>query len=129
MSTSPRLAKLISVLAVRDHEATRNYFEEILGFTVDHADHEWVMLERDSARIHLGHCPDDMPASEIGCHNWFATILVDNIEGLEKEYLYKGAVFGHPLRDCGNWRDFSIKAPEGHTLVFGELPSQRNKNG
>lgn len=129
MNTSPRLTKLISVLAVRDHHTTRNYFVDILGFSVDHADHEWVMLERDSARIHLGHCPDDMPASDIGCHGWFATILVDNLENLEEEYTQKGAVFGHHLRGDEDWRDFSIKTPEGHTLVFGQLPSQRNKNG
>jgi len=87
------------------------------------------MLERDSARIHLGHCPNDVAASEIGCHNWFATILVDNIEELEREYTEKGAVFGHNLRGDDDWRDFSIKTPEGHTLVFGQLPSQRNQNG
>lgn len=129
MSASPRLAKLISVLAVRDHQISREYFEKILGFTIDHADHEWVMLERDSARIHLGHCPNDMPASETGCHSWFATILVDNIEELESEYTEKGAVFSQRLMDKGDWRDFVIETPEGHRLVFGELPSQRAKNG
>ena len=125
MSSFPRLTKLVSVLAVRDHEASRKYYEDVLGFTVEHADHEWIMLERDSARIHLGNCPDDLPASEIGCHNVFATILVDNIEELEKEYLEKGAIFRAPLKDKGDWRDFIIGTPDGHTIVFGELPSQR----
>ena len=128
MNATPKLTKLISVLAVRDHLKSRTYFEDILGFTVDHADQDWIMLERDEARIHLGNCPNDLPASEIGCHSCFATILVDHIEELENEYTEKGAIFRQHLTEKGDWRDFVIETPDGHTIVFGQLPSQSSKN-
>ena len=114
---------------MRDNQKSRIYFEDILGFTVTHADHDWIMLERDSARIHLGNCPNDLPVSEIGCHNCFATILVENIEELENEYTENGAIFRQNLTEKGNWRDFVIDTPDGHTIVFGQLPYQRGKEG
>jgi hypothetical protein len=129
MNASPKLTKLVSVLAVCDHEKSRKYYEDVLGFTVDHADSDWIMLERDEARIHLGNCPNEKPASEIGFHNVFGTILVDNIEELEKEYMEKGAIFTQHLTEKGDWRDFVIATPDGHSIVFGQLPSQRNKKG
>ncbi|CAN5707118.1 hypothetical protein BH09VER1_BH09VER1_43820 [soil metagenome] len=122
---TPKLTKLVSVLAVRDHRASAKYYCDMLGFTIDHEDDDWIMLERDAARIHLGNCPDVIHASEIGYHNAFATILVDNIEALEAEFLAKGAFFRQRLTEKHDWRDFVITTPDGHVIVFGQLPSQR----
>ena len=125
MNTTPHLKQLVAVLAVRNHIESRKYYEDVLGFTVDHADHEWIMLQRDNVRIHLGNCPDDRPASELGCHSWFATIHVENIEELEKEYLEKGAIFRSRLKLVGDWKDFVIGTPDGHRIVFHHFPMKK----
>lgn len=37
----------------------------------------------------IGECPDDQPASEIGCHSYFAYFEVKNIDELYREYQSK----------------------------------------
>jgi len=118
----PKFTKLIAVLAVQDHKKSSEFYIDKLGFTADHVSDEWIMLQRDGARIHLGNCPDEKPASETGLHNWFATILVDNIYALEKEFSDKGVTFMRDLKDNGDdWIDFVVQTPDGHRLVFGHL--------
>lgn len=119
---TPRLTKLVSVLAVRDHRASAAYYRDVLGFTIVHEDDDWIFLERDAARIHLGNCPDVIHASEIGYHNAFATILVENLDALEAEFHAKGALFRQPIMEKEEWRDFVITTPDGHVIVFGQLP-------
>ncbi len=122
MNPTPKLTKLVAILAVQNHRESSRFYTEKLGFTVDHADDDWIMLERDEARIRLGNCPDEKSAWDTGLHNWFATILVDDIHGLEKEFLERDVPFMQRIENKGDWIDFVIQTPDGHRLVFGHLP-------
>jgi hypothetical protein len=40
----------------------------------------WIFVVKDACMIMLGECPDDMPPSELGCHNYFAYLRVTDAD-------------------------------------------------
>jgi catechol 2,3-dioxygenase-like lactoylglutathione lyase family enzyme len=68
----PKITPWAFVLAVPDLDRSTAYFRDVLGFRVLWEDAtEWRLVQRDSVRVMLGHCPNDMPPSDLGSHNWF----------------------------------------------------------
>src|SRR5216683_541633 len=92
-----RIAAWAYVLAVRDINRSAAYFRDVLGFEVlwDDAS-DWRLVERDGVRVMLGHCPSEKPASEIGSHNWFGYLDVDNVDALYIELCGRGAQCSTP---------------------------------
>ncbi len=64
----------------------------MLGFRIswDEAP-DWRLAERNGVRLMIGRCPDDKPAAEIGSHNWFGYVEVDDIGALHAELTARGA--------------------------------------
>jgi hypothetical protein len=58
---------------------------------------DWRLVERDGVRIMLGHCPDDLPAAEIGSHSCFGYLNVDDVDGLHAELTARGAACTQPV--------------------------------
>ena len=110
------------VLAVRDLEAASAFYRDVLGFAVGEVgDDGWRLLERDGCRILAGHCPDAIPASELGDHSYFAYLTVDDAEALHGEVVARGAELIKPLRDePWGMREFGVRTNDGHRLMFGE---------
>jgi catechol 2,3-dioxygenase-like lactoylglutathione lyase family enzyme len=68
----PKITPWAFVLAVPDLDRSAGYFRDVLGFRVLWEDAtDWRLVERDSVRVMLGHCPNDMQATDLGSHNWF----------------------------------------------------------
>jgi catechol 2,3-dioxygenase-like lactoylglutathione lyase family enzyme len=88
----PKLIPWAFVLAVPDLDKSAAYFRDVLGFRVLWGDAtDWRLVERDSVRVMLGHCPNDMPPSDLGSHNWFGYLEVDDINALHAEITARGA--------------------------------------
>jgi uncharacterized glyoxalase superfamily protein PhnB len=111
-----------SVLAVRDLSASTRYYIEVLGFTLDPIDAPgWSFLTRDSCRLMLGECPDEVDAGETGNHSWFLHILVEEVDELHSELRGKGAEIIVPLGDrTHGHREFVVRTSDGHRIMFGE---------
>ncbi len=109
------------VLAVNDLSKSTDFYKNMLGFQTLWEGGGWHSLVRDSINITLGECPDDKPASEIGCHSYFAYLEVENIDELYKEYKGKQVEILSDIenKDWGQ-REFSIKTIDGHRITFGE---------
>ena len=60
------------VLAVHDLRRSAEFYVNVLGFRVVHEPPGWIFVEKDSCMIMLGECPGDLPASDLGCHSYFA---------------------------------------------------------
>jgi catechol 2,3-dioxygenase-like lactoylglutathione lyase family enzyme len=61
------------VLAVPDLNRSATYFRDVLGFRILWEELvNWRLAERDSVRVMLGHCPNDLPPADIGSHSWSA---------------------------------------------------------
>jgi uncharacterized glyoxalase superfamily protein PhnB len=120
---APRLSDWRCVLAVRDLAASTHYYMDVLGFKRDFGDSSdgWSFLSRDGFKLMLGHCRDAMPASELGDHSWFVYLTVQDVDGLYKEITSRGAdATSAPTSQPWGLREFGIRTPEGHRIVFGE---------
>jgi catechol 2,3-dioxygenase-like lactoylglutathione lyase family enzyme len=109
------------VLAVPELERSAAFFRDVLGFRVRWEDgQDWRLVERDTVRVMLGHCPRDMHPAELGSHNWFGYFEVDDVDALHVEITARGATCTSPAdRDYG-MREIVVTTPDGHRLVFGQ---------
>ena len=110
------------VIAVRDLSAATSYYRDVLGFTIrEIGDEGWRLFERDGCRIMAGHCPDSIPASELGDHSYFAYLIVDNADKYFAEVSDKGAEIIKALKsEVWGMREFGIRTNDGHRIMFGE---------
>jgi uncharacterized glyoxalase superfamily protein PhnB len=117
----PEPTRTRSVLAVRDLDAAVAYYTSVLGMGVDFTVPGWAFLSRGAFRVMLGHCPDEMPASETGDHSYFVYVTVEGVDALYDELVAKGVQLMKRLADePWGMREFGIRTPEGHRIMFGQ---------
>jgi catechol 2,3-dioxygenase-like lactoylglutathione lyase family enzyme len=111
------------VLAVRDLKASTRYYMDVLGFSRDPIDADgWSFLRRDCFRVMLGECPDEMPASELGNHSYFAYWNIEGVDQFYQEVAARGAlVTSKPADKPWGLREFGLRTPDGHRITCGEL--------
>jgi len=109
------------LLAVPDLRRSAGYFRDVLGFRIlwEEAT-DWRLVERDGVRIMLGHCPDDLPAAEIGSHSCFGYLNVDDVDGLHAELTARGAACTQPVDRPYGMREIVVTTIDGHRIVFGQ---------
>ena len=113
------------VLAVKDLDRSAGFYKDKLGFRTVWADDGWHFLARDSIRIMIGECPDDVSAFETGCHSYFGYFDTENIDDLYAECLSRGIEVVSKLADKP-WgqREFAIRTIDGHRITFGQAMGQ-----
>ena len=80
----------------------------------------WRWLERDACIILAGHCPDALPAAELGDHSYFAYAEVVDADALHAELAGRGVELINPLRDePWGMSEFGIRTVDGHRMMFG----------
>src|SRR5262245_8907686 len=118
----PRMTDVHCVLAVPDLTRSVSYYRDRLGFTVDFEDPSWAFVSRDRVRFMLGECPDAMPAAETGDHSYVAYINVEDVDGLYRELIARNVEARQEPEDRPwGMREFGIRTPDGHRIMFGEL--------
>jgi catechol 2,3-dioxygenase-like lactoylglutathione lyase family enzyme len=116
-----RIAPWAFVLAVPDFDRSAAYFRDVLGFRVLWEDAtDWRLVERNSVRIMLGNCPNALPPSELGSHNWFGYLSVDDVDALHGELTARGAACSAPADTGYGMREFVVTTPDGHRILFGQ---------
>lgn len=118
----PRFARPRSVLAVRNLAASTSYYTDVLGFALDPIEAPgWSFVSRDAVHLMLGECPDEVDAGETGNHSWFLHVLTEGVDELHHDLVAKGAEIIVPIgnRSHGH-REFVVRTPDGHRIVFGE---------
>jgi catechol 2,3-dioxygenase-like lactoylglutathione lyase family enzyme len=122
-----KIAPWAFVLAVQDLQTSAAWFRDVLGFRVlweEGAD--WRLVERDTVRLMLGHCPDESRAADIGAHSWFGYLSVDDVDGLYAELTARGAACTPPADRHYGMREIVVTTPDGHRIVFGQdVPAER----
>ncbi|MFK7965477.1 MAG: VOC family protein [Burkholderiaceae bacterium] len=110
------------VLAVQDLTDSANYYKTVLGFTIrEIGDDGWRLFERDSCQIMAGHCPDAMPAQDLGDHSYFAYLVVESADRYYDEVVEQGADVTKPIRsEPWGMREFCIRTIDGHRIMIGE---------
>jgi predicted enzyme related to lactoylglutathione lyase len=126
--TAVRFVRARSVLAVRDLALATRFFTEVLGFTNDVENPAgWSFLARDDVRVMLGECPDEMLAEQTGNHSWFVHIIMEGLDAYHRDVVRRGAqVLTPPTDRPWGLREFVLRTPDGHRMVFGELTKDRS---
>lgn len=110
------------VLAVPNLVDSASYYESVLGFTIrEIGDDGWRLFERDGCQIMAGHCPDSIPARDLGDHSYFAYLVVDSSDQYYADIVERGAEVIKPIRsEPWGMREFAIRTQDGHRIMFGE---------
>ncbi len=110
------------VLAVKNLAVTAAYFKDQLGFDLDFTAPGWEFMSFGDFKVMLGECSDALWAHETGDHSWFAHALVENVDEVYEEISSRGAEIISTIR-TQPWgiREFTVKSPDGHRIVFGQL--------
>lgn len=118
----PDILKTMYVLAVPNVTDTARYFHDVLGFELQPiVDEGWRFLNRGACRLMIGECPDALHPSELGDHNYFAYLVVDDVDTLAEEYRANDVHFRSPVADKPwGMREFAIETPDGHRIMFGQ---------
>lgn len=116
------IQRSMHVLAVRDLAASAAWYRDVLGFTVHEiGDPGWRILALGNCRIMAGHCPDAMPAAELGDHSYFGYFIVDDVDEYHRTVTGRGAEIIKPLRsEPWGMREFGIRTVDGHRILIGQ---------
>lgn len=117
------------VLAVQDLKISTDFYVNVLGFQIDPVNAPgWTFLSKDSFKLMLGECADEVAASEIGNHSWFVRLMIDGLDEYHRDISSRGAeVLSEPADKRWGLREFVIRTPDGHRIMFSEPIGQREK--
>ena len=116
-----KIAPWAFVLAVPNVDRSAVYFRDVLGFKVRWEDVTgWRLMERDTVRVMLGECPNDMRPADLGSHNWFGYLNADDVDALHAEITARGATCSAPADRPYGMREIVVTTVDGHRIVFGQ---------
>lgn len=108
------------VLAVHNLSLNAEFLEK-LGFKVVNKPDGWIFLQKDNCMIMLGECKDATPPAELGDHNYFAYLRVDDVDTYYAEVKENGlSTFNEPITKPWQMREFGLQLPEGHRITIGQ---------
>jgi uncharacterized glyoxalase superfamily protein PhnB len=112
------------VLAVHDVQKSADFYVRVLGFEIVQRPPGWIFVAKDRCMIMLGECPDDLPASELGCHSYFAYLRVDDADEYFRHVKEAGAELLSEIADKPwGMREFGVRTPDGHRIMIGHALS------
>lgn len=109
------------VLAVHNVRDSARFYVDVLGFSIVSEPGGWFFVKKDNCMIMLGECPNDMHPSELGCHNYFGYLVVDDVDAYYADVRDKGAhMLNEPSDKPWGMREFGVKTPDGHRIMIGQ---------
>ena len=110
------------VLAVHNLRSSAAFYTDVLGFRVVNEPPGWVFVAKDHCLIMLGECPEDMPASDLGCHSYFAYLRVADADSYYRHVKTRGAAVLSEIEDKPwGMREFTVQSPDGHRITIGHI--------
>lgn len=120
-NSKPNMIGSSFVLAVPDVEKTATWWIEVMGFAPWMEPEGWRFVHRDACHIMLGECPDAIPPADLGDHQYFAYVYMDDLHAYHKEIKDKGAeILAGPEDKPWGMREMAIRTPDGHRVMFAE---------
>jgi hypothetical protein len=101
------------VLHVREVVATATYFRDVLGFHWDFGDEHYAVVWRDNSAVHL--LKGEGEPSGVHLFQW-----IRDVDTYHAEITARGANVSVEPGDRPYGRDFSVVAPNGVLIVFGQ---------
>ncbi len=114
------------VLAVPDIAASSEFYQRALGFKEVFNDGNWSLVKRDNCMIMLGECVDAVPMHDLGDHQYFGYLVVDDADAFFDHCKAEHIEITSPIGDKPwGMREFGIRTPDGHRIMIGhDLPTK-----
>lgn len=81
----------------------------------------WSFLRLGGCRLRLGECPDASHPADLGDHQYFAFIHVEDVDGFAARLVEHGAVIRKPpTTEPWGIREMAVQTPEGHRFMLGQ---------
>jgi len=110
-----QLRQIIPSMPHRDVARGIAHYRDVLGFTINFAQENLGVMDRDSVRVLIVK-RDDRGVGVGGCY-----VYVRDIDQLHAELVAKGAnVQETPVSHPWGLRDFSVRDDEGNEITFGQ---------
>ncbi len=117
----PEITGMNYVLAVPDAMATARWWMDEMKFEKLRDLGGWVFVKRGPCMIMLGSCPDAIPVPDLGDHQYFGYIEFDDIDAYFDEIKdSKVDIMSQPEDKPWDMREFGVRTPDGHRVLFGE---------
>ena len=110
------------ILRVEDLEASRRYYTQTLGFSLDWDADGMISVSRDGKSIML--CKGEQGHS--GTWLW---IGVEDADVFYAEFLARGAHIRSPPENFSWAYEFEVEDPDGHVLRIGSEPKPAPSDG
>ena len=110
------------ILRVEDIDASRRYYTEMLGFSLDWDAGGMISVSRDRKSIML--C--EGAQGQLGTWLW---VGVEDADVFFAEVSARGARIRSPLQNFSWAYEFQVGDPDGHVLRFGSEPKPRPTDG
>ena len=110
------------VLAVPDLERSAEWYTRVLGCEREDVDPgNWVFMGRDRVTFILGRCPDAIPVPELGDHQYFAYVCVDDVDAMHEHVKSAGGDVQFPPRTADyGMREFALRTVDGHRMMIAQ---------
>ena len=102
------------VLHVPNVAAVAGFFRDVLGFRWDFGGDDYAVVWRDNSAVHL--TKGERDPTGVHLFQW-----IRDVDAYHQEVVGRGAdVTAKPTDQPYDIRDFSVRAPSGLTIVFGQ---------
>ena len=110
------------VLAVPDLERSREWYERVLGCDTEIVDEgNWLFFSRDGVTFMCGRCPDAIDPEDLGDHQYFAYLVVDDVDAFHRHAIEEGTVVTKPPRDePWGMREMGLRTVDGHRMMLAQ---------
>ena len=109
------------ILRVEDLEASRRYYIQTLGFSLDWDADGMISVSRDGKSVMLCEGEQGVP----GVWLW---IGVDDADAFFAEFSAKGAQIRSPPQNFSWAYEFAVEDPDGHVLRIGSEPKAAGRS-
>jgi catechol 2,3-dioxygenase-like lactoylglutathione lyase family enzyme len=108
-------------LAVPDVERSATWWTDVMGFERWMEPEGWVFVRRGRCSIMLGECPDAIAPADLGDHQYFAYIELDDVDSYHAMVSARGGEVIFPPSDKPwKMREMGVRTPDGHRVMFGQ---------
>ena len=110
---------VMAVVMVQDIERALRFYRDMLGFTVQDEQEDWVVFNEG---VSLGLAPEPLPEASLALNSVIVTLIVDNVAECFNELTTHGVAFFLPPTTDGGITFATFRDTENNLVQLVELP-------
>jgi len=113
-----RFQGVMAMVLVQDIERALRFYRDILGFTVQEEQEDWVVFNEG---VGLQVSPEPLPEVNLNVNAVMVTLLVDDVRAAYNELTQKGVAFLVPPTDASGAVVATLRDTENNLLQLMQL--------